>query len=130
MEIMEQTEASEVSILLTDDQEMRQLNRHYRDIDAPTDVLAFSQIEEQGDFFIPDTSEEHLLGDIVISIETAQRQASHFNHSLEEELTILLIHGLLHLLGYDHFDEEEAKKMQSLESKIWHHMFEKTDEKK
>ncbi len=130
MEIMEQTETSEVSVLLTDDQEIRHLNRHYRDIDAPTDVLAFSQIEEQGNFFVPEESLEYLLGDIVISLETAQRQAIHFNHSLEEEMTILLIHGLLHLLGFDHMNVEEAKKMQSLEKKLQHYFISKTNEKK
>lgn len=87
---------SELSILLTDDEEIHRLNRTYRNRDRPTDVLSFSQRE--GEFPGPAV----VLGDVVISIETAKRQAQERGHSLEGEILELLAHGVLHLLGYDH----------------------------
>ncbi|MFW6149106.1 MAG: rRNA maturation RNase YbeY, partial [Atribacterota bacterium] len=103
-------------LLLTNDQEIKRLNKLYRKIDTPTDVLAFSLLEEQEKFFKAnadkDEFKEYLLGDIVISTETAERQAKELKHSFQEEMTILLIHGLLHLLGFDHIDERDAEKMQ------------------
>ncbi len=91
----------EASLRLTDDATIRELNRDYRRKDRPTDVLAFSQREGQGGALHP-----HLLGDIVISVETAARQA---RRGLERELLFLAAHGLCHLLGYDHgTDDEEA----------------------
>lgn len=100
------SEDTEVSILLTDDESIRILNRDYREIDAPTDVLSFSQTEGE-----EITGDGNLLGDIVISVDTAQRQAKEQGHSLEEEMRMLLVHGLLHLLGYDHAEPEEEKAM-------------------
>lgn len=105
-------EACEVSVLLTDDADIRQLNRDYRDIDAPTDVLAFAMREGEDSDINP-----ILLGDLVISLETAARQASTKNGisgtcgSLETEVALLAVHGVLHLLGYDHQTQEEATAM-------------------
>jgi probable rRNA maturation factor len=89
-------DGSELSILLTGDDEIHQLNQIYRERDRPTDVLSFSQRE--GEFPGP----EAVLGDVVISIETAGRQAAERGHSLRAEILELLAHGLLHLLGFDH----------------------------
>lgn len=101
----------EVSVLLTDDAGIQELNRAYRGQDRPTDVLSFSQRE--GD---PMPGEENLLGDIVVSIERAREQADRFGHSQEREVGFLAVHGLLHLLGYDHEEpDEEAVMMQLAE---------------
>ncbi|MGQ9455351.1 MAG: rRNA maturation RNase YbeY [Armatimonadota bacterium] len=100
-------ENAEVSILLTGDEAIRELNSRYRGIDAPTDVLAFSQLE--GEEFAEEG--EVVLGDVVISVETAARQAMEHGHTLEDEMDILLAHGILHLLGYDHGTPEDEKKM-------------------
>jgi len=102
-------EDTEVSILLTDDAQMAELNKQYRDVDGPTDVLSFSQTE--GDDEPIPGMEDNLLGDVVISVETAQRQAAENAKSLESEIDMLLVHGLLHLLGYDHAEPEEERVM-------------------
>jgi probable rRNA maturation factor len=94
---------AELSILITDDEEICSLNRIYRAIDRPTDVLSFSQIEGEGPVTAP-----QLLGDVVISWETAQRQASELGHSVLVEIKRLLVHGVLHLLGFDHEEGDEA----------------------
>jgi len=94
---------AEVSLLLVNDAQIRRLNRLYRRIDRPTDVLSFSMLE--GDFPPP---RSQLLGDVVISVETAKRWAKRQGHSLEHEVTLLLIHGILHLLGYHHEGSVEA----------------------
>ena len=99
-------EDCEVSILLTDDLEIEALNRQYRQISAPTDVLAFAMNDGNDD-----NLHSHLLGDVVISVQTAQRQAADKHHSLEVELACLTVHGMLHLLGYDHQTPKEAAIM-------------------
>ena len=113
-------EPCEVSVLLTDDSDIRQLNREYRGIDAPTDVLAFSMHEgEDGDV------NPSLLGDLVVSLETAARQASTTDGlsgvggSLEAETALLTVHGMLHLLGYDHQTQTEAKIMFEKQESIF-----------
>ena len=97
----------EISVLLTADAEMTALNSEYRGIDAPTDVLAFAMREGE------DCNAMHpmLLGDIVISLETAAQQAAAAKHSLETEVTVLTVHGVLHLLGYEHATPEEESIM-------------------
>jgi probable rRNA maturation factor len=101
----------ELSILLCDNTFIHQLNRDYRGKDRPTDVLSFSQREE-GD---PD---DPVLGDVIISIERAQKQALERGHLLGVELALLLVHGILHLLGYDHEEDEEAEEMEAKEKEI------------
>ncbi len=118
MRLTNQKETSEVSLLLTDDKEIQILNKKYRNIAAPTDVLAFSQLENENNFSSFDLEEEYLLGDIVISVETAQRQAKNFGHSLQYELIVLVIHGFLHLLGFDHDYLNETDRMKNLEREI------------
>jgi probable rRNA maturation factor len=95
----------ELSILLTNDATIRQLNRHYRDLDAPTDVLSFSQ---DPDYATPVGEGNIPAGDIVISVETLRRNARARRIPEEEELKRLLIHGILHLEGMDHEDEESG----------------------
>lgn len=109
----------EVSILLVDDPAIQELNCEYRGIDRPTDVLSFAMEEETEDSppFIS-FEEDNILGDIVISLETARRQAEEYNHSLERELGFLTVHGVLHLLGYDHCTKEEETKMRAKEEAV------------
>ncbi len=102
--IAHNSEDSEVSVLLTDDPHMTQLNRKYREIDGPTDVLAFAMQEGEHNIDL----NANVLGDVVISLETAERQAKEETHSLEEEVAFLTVHGVLHLLGYDHQSQNEA----------------------
>jgi probable rRNA maturation factor len=106
----------EVSILLTDDRHIAKLNRQYRGVDGPTDVLAFAQVEPDDGFSVD--SEENLLGDVVISVETAMRQAEEHGHGLDEEIDVLLAHGLLHLLGYDHAEPEQERRMFERQAEI------------
>lgn len=99
---------AELSIVLVSDPQIRRLNKLYRNKDKPTDVLSFPIGEKVKGWLI--------LGDIVISVDTARRQAKELGYSLEEELKRLLVHGLVHLLGYDHeLGGEEEKKFFELE---------------
>ena len=105
----------EISILLLDDPQIRDLNREYRKKDKPTDVLSFPMIDETSGNVQP-----QLLGDIVISVETAEKQAHNRKCALYKELSILLIHGMLHLLGYDHeLSKKDEEEMQKQESRIF-----------
>ncbi len=102
--------------MFTDDKFIRSLNNKYREIDKPTDVLSFSL--QEGAVKSPEVESNKLLGDIIISVETAQRQADNLNHSMEKELTVLLIHGLLHLTGCDHEKNKDYKIMREKESEM------------
>lgn len=107
---------TEVDITIVDDEEIHTLNREYRNVDRPTDVLSFALDEgEEDEPELIDGPEEHLLGDIIISAETAQRQGEEFGHGLEREIVYLAVHGLLHLLGYDHMADEDKKIMRAKE---------------
>ena len=106
----------EISVLFADDKFIRTLNNKYRGIDKPTDVLSFSL--QEGAIKSPEVESDKLLGDIIISVETAQKQADNLNHSMEKELTVLLIHGLLHLTGYDHEEDKDYIIMREKESEI------------
>lgn len=107
---------TEVDITIVDDEEIHTLNREYRNVDRPTDVLSFALDEgEEDEPELIDGPEEHLLGDIIISAETAQRQGEEFGHGLEREIVYLAVHGLLHLLGYDHITDEDKKIMRTKE---------------
>ena len=113
----------EVSISFVDNHEIRALNMQYRDKDAATDVLSFPLME----FEITEENynneeefvqEDRLLGDIVISLERAQEQAIEYGHSFERELAFLVVHGVLHLLGMDHEDEEQEIEMSKKQEEI------------
>ncbi|MBP2641778.1 MAG: metalloprotease ybeY [Firmicutes bacterium] len=108
---------AEVSIVLADDAYIQELNCQYRGKDMPTDVLSFA-LNEGEEPEIIDGPEENLLGDIIISLETAQRQAVDYGHSLERELAFLTVHGFLHLLGYDHEKEDQRQTMRAEEERI------------
>jgi probable rRNA maturation factor len=107
---------SELSILITDDATLRELNRTYLGVDSPTDVLSFSQTEGE-EFAVPDGETPH-MGDVIISVETARRQALEHGLALQDEAAHLLVHGILHLLGYDHEDPDDAAVMRSHEDAI------------
>lgn len=97
----------EISLLMTDDKSIRELNKDFRNIDKSTDVLSFPM------------EEETMLGDIAISLETAKRQAESADIHIEREVAFLFIHGVLHLLGYDHeTDPESEKEMFDLQEEI------------
>ncbi|MBQ0105050.1 MAG: rRNA maturation RNase YbeY [Armatimonadetes bacterium] len=100
-------ERCEVSISFVSDVEIQNLNRQYRNIDRPTDVLSFALAEGEE---MPDDT---MLGDIVISYDTAEKQAKEFNHPLEIEINHLICHSMLHLFGFDHIKEEDRKEMFS-----------------
>ncbi|MEN6356862.1 MAG: rRNA maturation RNase YbeY [Armatimonadota bacterium] len=102
---------TEVSVLLTDDEQIAGLNKQYRDVDGPTDVLSFSQIEGEDDF--SQEVDDGMLGDVVISVERAQIQSQAQGNTLDQEIDMLLVHGILHLLGYDHAEPDEEKAMFS-----------------
>ncbi len=104
----------EVSILLVDDHQIKKINKEYLHRNRPTDVISFSQIE--GEYRQINT---HLLGDVVISVETAKRQAKENNITLQGEIVFLLIHGILHLLGYDHEGSvRKEREMKDRERKL------------
>ena len=95
----------EVSVTFTDNEKVRELNAQYRSIDRATDVLSFPLFDE--DF---EDEEELALGDVVLSLEKAQEQAKEYGHSFEREVAFLVVHSVLHLLGYDHETSEEDEK--------------------
>ena len=103
--------AAEISVLLTDDAEQRELNAQWRGKDSATNVLSFPQIDP----FAPIMG---LLGDITLARETLEREAAELDKSLEDHFTHLMVHGFLHILGYDHLDEAEALQMEGLETQI------------
>lgn len=105
---------SDLTVSLVDDAEVRRLNRDYRGKDRPTDVLAFAMREG-----VRVAGDEPMLGDVVISLDTAARQARRHGLSVEEEVRTLLIHGVLHLLGYDHErSPAAARKMKAMERQL------------
>ncbi len=120
---------TEVNILLTGDEQIRQINQEFRGIDRPTDVLSFPSIEYDNpgdfsnledavmDYFHPETG-ELILGDIVISVERANSQAKEYGHSLRREIAFLTAHSMFHLFGYDHMEENERIKMEEKQNHV------------
>ena len=120
---------AEVSVLLTGNEEIRELNREYREMDRPTDVLSFPMLEfrRPSDFsrveevfcdsFNPETG-ELLLGDIILSVDKIEEQAAAYGHSKERELAFLVAHSMLHLCGYDHMEDEERMVMEKKQEEI------------
>ena len=110
----------ELGLVVTGQEKVRALNRDYRGRDEPTDVLAFSAREEaqgQSPFVQPPDGVLH-LGEVIISLPQAAAQAGERGHSLEKELAVLVIHGVLHLLGYDHEEAADEQRMQAREAEI------------
>jgi len=117
----------EVSLTFTNDEEIHQLNLEYRGIDRPTDVLSFAMQEdgkdELGIIFEVESEDEAdpisgMLGDIIISVDTAKAQSEEYGHSLEREIGFLFVHGFLHLIGYDHQDERSEAEMTAKQEAI------------
>lgn len=120
---------AEVSVILTDNAAIREVNRQCRQTDAPTDVLSFPMIDFEAesdfshvedhveDYFDPETG-ELVLGDIMVSVEKVTEQAEAYGHSRERELAFLIAHSMLHLCGYDHMDEQERLRMEQRQDDI------------
>jgi probable rRNA maturation factor len=108
--------AVEVSLVFTDDAEQRGLNRDYRQKDSPTNVLSFPNMDE--DESLRPADSPRLLGDVVLARETVEREAAAQGKTPADHTAHLLVHGLLHLLGYDHQDSPEAEEMEALETGI------------
>ena len=109
-------EESDLTILLTTDDQLHKLNLEYLDVDGPTDVLAFP-----ADYIDPDT-ETAYLGDILISLERAELQAQAGGHSVKAEVELLVVHGVLHLLDYDHAESDEKSRMWAAQAEILAHL--------
>lgn len=110
----------EVGLVFTDSETVKQLNRDYRGVDEPTDVLAFYMLPQQGadsSFALPPDGVTR-LGEVIISYPQAVAQAREQGHSPERELALLVIHGILHLLSYDHEEPEEESKMREREREL------------
>ena len=115
----EQPDNVEVSISFVDNERIHELNREYRDIDRPTDVLSFECDGFDDDFDADFGAEECFeLGDIVIAVDVAQSQAPEYGLTFAEETSLLVTHGLLHLCGYDHMQDDEAVEMETRETEI------------
>lgn len=119
---------ADVSLLIVDLDEIHRINKTQRGIDRPTDVLSFpmiaypapgdfSALEEDGGNFHPDTGEA-LLGDIVLCIDKVKEQALEYGHSQQREFAFLILHSMLHLLGYDHMSEDEAAVMEAKQKAV------------
>ncbi|MBY0532542.1 MAG: rRNA maturation RNase YbeY [Xanthobacteraceae bacterium] len=104
---------SEISVVLSDDEHIRELNKHHRGIDKPTNVLSFPAVRMKTPAGAP-----RILGDVVLAFETVEREAKEEAKSIENHLAHLVVHGVLHLLGYDHEDDDEAETMEARERQI------------
>ena len=110
-----------ITVTFTNPENIRKINKQYRNIDKATDVLSFPLYEKQElDKKIEQQKflHEDVLGDVVISIEKVEEQAKEYGHSFERELSYMLVHGFYHLMGYDHIEKEDKKKMREKEEKI------------
>ncbi len=120
---------TEVNLIITDNKSIHEINKEYRDIDRPTDVLSFPMIdyitpsdfsiveEHEEDYFNPETG-ELILGDIIISVEKIIEQAESYGHSQLREYAFLVAHSMYHLCGYDHMEPEEAEVMEQKQKSI------------
>jgi len=107
-----------VTVVITDDARIHEMNRSFRGDDRPTDVLAFAICA--GSFFVTPDVLPPYLGDVIVSYPRAQTQAADQGHPVEDELALLVVHGCLHLLGYDHADEKERRRMWARQKEILH----------
>ena len=102
----------EISVVLTDDEDVHILNRDYRGVDRPTNVLSFATLDDEA------VEEPLLLGDVIVARETTEKEAAEANISVADHLFHLVVHGVLHLIGYDHIEDWEAEEMEAMEVKI------------
>ncbi len=115
---MKLPESTDVSLTFVTNDRIHELNRDYRGMDRPTDVLSFECDNRPFEGEDVDEAEEFELGDVVIATDVADAQTREFGTTFEEEVTLLTVHGLLHLCGYDHIEDDEAKIMEALEDKL------------
>ena len=111
---------TELTILFVDDAEMAAYNKRFLDRQGPTDVLAFP-VEELTPGTVPDVDHNGppiMIGDVIIAPSYVRRQAGEFDVAMEDEMTLMLVHGILHLLGYDHQDDREAAQMETRETEL------------
>ena len=104
-------------VTIIDDEEIHKINREYRNVDRPTDVISFAFYDDENEANILGDSPKS-LGQILISYERAEAQAKEYGHSLKREMSFLFVHGLLHLLGYDHMTKEDETKMFKIQDEI------------
>jgi len=111
---------TEVSVTFMFDDDLQKINNEYRGIDAPTDVISFAleEMSEGETAIVAEQGMPTVLGDIIISVETARRQAEEYGHDLTREIGFLALHGFLHLLGYDHLNEADETKMFTRQKEI------------
>ncbi len=113
--VMKLEKQYEFSIILVDSNKIHEINREYRNIDKETDVISFASLDDE---LVFDLNEVIELGDIFINVDAIRSQASDYGHSLKREFCFLVTHGILHLLGYDHMNKEDEKKMFDLQEEI------------
>lgn len=121
IKIFLEEENFEISVLIVDNNFIKELNKNYRNVNKETDVLSFPIFEFKNGKLLEDIvimEDEIPLGDIVISIEKAAQQAEEFGHSLEREVAYLTVHSVLHLLGFDHIEDDDRKVMREYEEQI------------
>lgn len=115
---LEGLDGVEISLTFVSNEEIRELNRQYRNKDAATDVLSFPMYDKDEELLVDDEDELLMLGDIIISVEKAREQALAYGHSFQRELAFLAVHGFLHLIGYDHETAAEETKMMARQEEI------------
>ena len=107
-----------ISVSLVDNDFIHEMNRDYRGIDRPTDVISFAFLDNEDRATLCKSKEPVCLGDIYISVDKAKEQAEEYGHSIKRELSFLFVHGLLHLLGYDHMNQADEEVMFKLQDEI------------
>ena len=115
-EILKLEKEYSASVIFVNPEEIHEINKTYRGIDRPTDVISFALMDSEDDYEMMEDDNE--LGDIFINVEAIRNQAKEYGHSLRREVCFLFTHGLLHLLGYDHMEEDEEKEMFALQDVI------------
>ena len=130
LEKEEVTQKCQISLLFVDNEEIREINKETRNIDKATDVLSFPMLDYPKGKVFKDVykdkvfdvmyldGDELVLGDMVLSLERAEEQSREYNHSFKREVCYLIVHSILHLLGYDHMEDEEKKIMRAREEEI------------
>ena len=115
-EILKLEKEYSASVIFVNPEEIHEINKTYRGIDRPTDVISFALMDSEDDYEMMEDDNE--LGDIFINVEAIRNQAKEYGHSLRREVCFLFTHGLLHLLGYDHMEEDEEKEKFALQDVI------------
>lgn len=115
---MKLPDTTDVTLTFVTNERIHELNRDYRGMDKPTDVLSFECDNVPFEDEVVDEAQEYELGDVIIATDVALAQTQEFGTTFEEEVTLLTVHGLLHLCGYDHIEDDEAEIMEALERKL------------